>query len=251
MPALPLPDENPAFVVYTDAATSKTVYSLWLGGMVRLADSVEGPFVPVASYPGGNPAPVFHDGAFYMTNQATLEIFTTPAITPGAVWTLYANISHDALPPTTPPGQYHVEDASARAQAPSGTRAPWRARVQAQRCLGRIHAHAAPPLTARAACSLASCPSSLPQPFLWIDKRGHWHIINHAYSNVEFENCGASAVSAHFFSADGKNWSFSPQPYGHTVRARHRRPALVACPLTLTRDSSSRCATTTEASTRT
>ena len=114
-PQLPLADENPAFVVYVDAATSKTVYSLWLGGMVRVADSVDGPFVPVASYPGGNPAPVFHNGAFYMTNQATLEVYTTPAIVPGAAWTVYANISHDALPPTSPPGQYHVEDASARA----------------------------------------------------------------------------------------------------------------------------------------
>jgi len=130
-PQLPLADENPAFVVYTDAATSKTVYSLWLGGMVRLADSVEGPFVPVAGYPGGNPAPVFHDGAFYMTNQATLQIFTTPVIKPGAVWTVHANISHDALPPTTPPGQYHVEDASAR-----GARGPSpRARI---RCLATI-----------------------------------------------------------------------------------------------------------------
>jgi hypothetical protein len=61
----------------------------------------------------------------------------------------------------------------------------------------------------------AAFPST--QPFLWIDKRGRWHIINHAYSNVEYENCAASAVSAHFFSPDGKNWSFSPQPYGHTV----------------------------------
>jgi hypothetical protein len=83
--------------------------------MVRVADSVDGPFVPVTSYPGGNPAPVFHNGAFYMTNQATLEIYTTPAIVPGAVWSVFANISHDALPPTSPPGQYHVEDASSRA----------------------------------------------------------------------------------------------------------------------------------------
>lgn len=37
-------------------------------------------------------------------------------------------------------------------------------------------------------------------------KRGNWHIINHAYSNVQYENCGSSYVSAHFFSTDGKAW---------------------------------------------
>ena len=139
-PQLPLADENPAFVVYVDAATSKTVYSLWLGGMVRVADSVDGPFVPVASYPGGNPAPVFHNGAFYMTNQATLEVYTTPAIVPGAAWTVYANISHDALPPTSPPGQYHVEDASARAARGPSPRARIRCLATTTRSHPRIPA---------------------------------------------------------------------------------------------------------------
>ena len=55
-------------------------------------------------------------------------------------------------------------------------------------------------------------------PFMWVDKRGNWHIINHAYANLEYRNCGTSVVSAHFFSADGANWTFSPQPYGHTVK---------------------------------
>jgi hypothetical protein len=54
-------------------------------------------------------------------------------------------------------------------------------------------------------------------PFLFVDKRGNWHIINHAYSNVQYENCSDSDVSAHFFSADGMTWSYSQQPYGHTV----------------------------------
>ena len=42
--------------------------------------------------------------------------------------------------------------------------------------------------------------------FLWIDSRGSWHIINHAYNNYEFQQCGNSTLSAHFFSTDGKTW---------------------------------------------
>ena len=30
-------------------------------------------------------------------------------------------------------------------------------------------------------------------------------------------DCANSAASAHFFSADGRDWHYSPQPYGHTV----------------------------------
>ena len=113
-PPLPVAAENPAAVVFTDPATSKTVVSVWLGGQVLVADSADGPFAPVAgfTYPGGNPAPIFHDGAFFMTNQGTSQVFTTPALAPGAVWAVFSNISHANLPPTTPPGQYHVEDVS-------------------------------------------------------------------------------------------------------------------------------------------
>ena len=55
-------------------------------------------------------------------------------------------------------------------------------------------------------------------PFLWLDKRGRWHILNHAMNNTaDFTHCGSSHVSAHFFSLDGKDWHVSAQPYGHTV----------------------------------
>jgi hypothetical protein len=91
-----------------------------------------------------------------------MQIWTTPRLAPGGEWTLFANISHDALPPADV--QYHVED-----------------------------------------------------PFLWIDRRGRWHIIGHAYSNVQWQNCSVSDVSEHFYSADGRTWLFSRQPYGHTV----------------------------------
>jgi hypothetical protein len=52
---------------------------------------------------------------------------------------------------------------------------------------------------------------------LWVDGQGNWHIINHAYSNLEYTNCRRSAVSAHFFSTDGITWAYSAQPYNHTV----------------------------------
>lgn len=46
-----------------------------------------------------------------------------------------------------------------------------------------------------------------------LDKRSNWHIINHAYRNDEYEHCGNSTVSAHWYSTDGKEWHWSPQPY--------------------------------------
>ena len=55
---------------------------------------------------------------------------------------------------------------------------------------------------------------------MWVDKRGNFHVINHAYTTKEFEHCGTSIVSDHLFSPDGKDWHvLEPyvMPYGHTV----------------------------------
>jgi len=105
---LVLTGENPAAVAFVDPATNKTVFTLWSGGQVHVADSPASPFVAVAgfSYPGGNPAPVYHKGAWYMTNQHTTTIYTTPRLAAGAQWSVFANISHVGLPTT----DYHVED---------------------------------------------------------------------------------------------------------------------------------------------
>lgn len=152
--------ENPAAVSFIDPQTGALVFTLWLAGKVFVASEPDGPWKPSgATYPGGNPAPVYYKGAWYMTNQATTEVWTTPRL--GAAWTVFSNISHDGLPAN----DYHVED-----------------------------------------------------PFLWVDSAGRWHIINHAYSNMQFNSCGVSDVSAHWFSPDGRAWTFSRQPYGHTVR---------------------------------
>ena len=156
---------NPAALVFRDPATNRTVFSLWVNGRVYVAASPSGPFTAVErfSYPFVNPSPVFSErlGAFLMTNQRTTQLFSTPSIAPGSVWTVFGNISHAALPDNT---TYFVED-----------------------------------------------------PCLWIDKRGNLHIVNHAYAIVQYESCGASDVSAHFFSADGRSWGYSRQPWGHSI----------------------------------
>ena len=56
---------------------------------------------------------------------------------------------------------------------------------------------------------------------MWIDKRGHWHIINHAYDTSQHDHCGSSTLSAHQFSIDGIEWHMvvpNVEPYGHTVQ---------------------------------
>jgi len=47
------------------------VDSLWVGGAIHSAASPDGPFRRVGAYPGGNPAPAFHGGAFYMTKASS------------------------------------------------------------------------------------------------------------------------------------------------------------------------------------
>ena len=65
---------GPKSVVYTDSVTNETKYSLWIGGSVLIADSVDGPFVKLEnfSYPGGNPAPLWHNDAFYCTARCAV-----------------------------------------------------------------------------------------------------------------------------------------------------------------------------------
>ena len=58
---------------------------------------------------------------------------------------------------------------------------------------------------------------------MWVDQQGNWHIINHAYSNMEYTNCGVSAASAHFFSPDGRVWNYSAQPCVRKARRAARR----------------------------
>jgi hypothetical protein len=150
---------NPGFLEYADSSTGKAVYSLWTGGDVLVADTLEGPFVKEARYAGVNPAPAFANGSFFLTTQHTTEVLTAPSV--GGPWTFFSNITH----PPASIMNYTVED-----------------------------------------------------PRMWVDRRGNFHILTHAYNTHEFTDCGESHVSAHFFSADGKTWLWSDQPYGHRVQ---------------------------------
>lgn len=73
-PEMPTNGENPAAVVYKNVTTGATVYSIWIGGVVRVSSSPDGPFTDGGRYPGGNPAPLFHNGAFYTTSQGTTTV---------------------------------------------------------------------------------------------------------------------------------------------------------------------------------
>jgi len=94
--------DGPKSVVYTESlnGTNKTKYSLWLGGHVYLADSAAGPFTMLEgfTYPGKNPAPLWHNGSFYTIASMSAGIYVTPRLVAGAKWTHYANISHQFVP---------------------------------------------------------------------------------------------------------------------------------------------------------
>lgn len=148
---------NPASVTFNDT-DGVTKYTLWVGGKVHLASSPDGPFAEVGPGPGGNPAPIYHKGAWYATSQRTREILTTQKL--GGEWTKFADI------------EPHLD---------RGTQE---------------------------------------DPFMYIDSRGNWHIINHAYDTSEWQHCGNSTLSAHVFSTDGKEWHMlkpDVEPYHHTV----------------------------------
>lgn len=157
-----MPDihSNPAFVSFTDPADGKTKFTLWTAGKIRISESIDGPYEEAFKSPGGNPAPIFHQGQWYATTQRTHMIVTAKKL--GDPWVDYANI-------TVSLDKGVQED-----------------------------------------------------PFMWVDGRGNWHVINHAYSTREVSECGNSTLSAHIFSGDnGKTWNIlknpNVEPYHHTV----------------------------------
>jgi hypothetical protein len=92
--------DGPKSVVFNDPETNKTKYSLWLGGGVLLSDSVDGPFTKLEgfTYPGNNPAVLWHNGAFYFTNSPCETIYTTPRLVAGAKWAEHGRVNHSVLP---------------------------------------------------------------------------------------------------------------------------------------------------------
>lgn len=43
-------------------------------------------------------------------------------------------------------------------------------------------------------------------PFLFTDKRGHFHLLYHVYTTEPEDTCTNSTVSAHVYSKDGFTW---------------------------------------------
>ena len=55
-PNPPIGGSNPAFVTYNDSSSGTTKYTLWVGGKIHSANSVDGPYTVVGSSPcGSNP----------------------------------------------------------------------------------------------------------------------------------------------------------------------------------------------------
>ena len=85
---------NPGALVFNDTKTGKSVYSLWVSGVVYVADAPGGPFTvaPGSNATGCtiNASPLFHGGAFYCTGQKGAAVMTAPQL--GGPWTVYAEI---------------------------------------------------------------------------------------------------------------------------------------------------------------
>jgi hypothetical protein len=55
-------------------------------------------------------------------------------------------------------------------------------------------------------------------PYLYVDHRGHFHLLFHAYKTFPADTCVNSTVSAHAYSEDGFVWHSNPvQPYDTQV----------------------------------
>ena len=56
-------------------------------------------------------------------------------------------------------------------------------------------------------------------PYLYVDHRGHFHLLYHAYQTFTAQTCVNSTVSAHAYSEDGFVWYSNPeQPYSTQVQ---------------------------------
>ena len=92
---------NPSFLSFRNASGS--YYTIWDESFgVSIARSLDGPFRKVEGFAlprkQPNPAPIYHENAFFLVTQHTQSVWTTPALVSGAVWTLHGNISQGNLP---------------------------------------------------------------------------------------------------------------------------------------------------------
>lgn len=65
--------------------------------------------------------------------------------------------------------------------------------------------------------------------FLFLDPRGHWHVIFHVYTTDVPDTCVNSTVSGHYFSRDGFTWLASPyEPFTNFVQFTNGSSMVVA-----------------------
>jgi hypothetical protein len=63
---------------------------------------------------------------------------------------------------------------------------------------------------------VANLPNSQEDPFMWVDKRGHWHALVHKMFDPPGAGpCGIWA-GGHLFSVDGLRWSTIARAYNTT-----------------------------------
>ena len=185
--------------VYEHASLWKVIYTAH-----GTADAIEGPYNWSSraniSATGLNPAGlVFPDpatGAPVYSLWDQQDILTS-ASADGPFVRAYKNPMPSSTAPCFSKGAFYLADQSMR-------------RVLTTRALDE-------PWTVFSNITLPHLTYAVEDSFLWVDPRGNFHIINHAYSTAEKTSCGSSHVSSHSFSANGTVWGRSDQPYGHTV----------------------------------
>ena len=58
-------------------------------------------------------------------------------------------------------------------------------------------------------------PGAWEDPFLWVDRRGHFHVLAHIWAHTLWPD---NPISGHGFSVDGHAWHFAAaEPYGNAV----------------------------------
>lgn len=67
--------------------------------------------------------------------------------------------------------------------------------------------------------AMKGTPGIFEDPFLFIDVRGHWHVLFHTYTlTCDTPRCDPTSISGHSFSRDGLTWHSScVQPYFNTA----------------------------------
>jgi hypothetical protein len=246
--------QGPKSVVYTDADTNKTVYSLWLGGGVCKDPRLYAYTLYFVEHPRRTTSTVWSNPSCTVFTDSRLrnddplappQILRTISTGHSRNWTA----SHTRGPTPRPSGtkahstqitlawstqrrgwspvQSGLSMAKLRrrtsscnfalAVPPNRRRDTPRRHSHCRVVKYRVHSlltpahcnpYGVPPSVILSSARYGGVPEEwiAEDPDMFVDKRGNWHVINHAYNPHEWQNCASSALSTHFFSPDGKTW---------------------------------------------